>query len=871
MVHSKRSYVQRAFDEDWICVFPTEASARSALVDYALHGSKQAILSSRAISFDTFKGLFLDHEEDLLPANNLVRLLFVHQALDDNLPLTRLLNPAYPESKSRFASFLASILPSLKLCVDYSVFGQLEGDLKRDLLILYQRYEQFLNEHGLFEPRYASLVVPQGWDTSKRYCVLFSDTIAQAKALYEELGFPSWLELRPSPEHDEAWLEVFENHILEIRTTLRRIQTLFNQGVSASSIVIGCTQPDILLPQLLEEAALYDIPLVSRDGKSALSYPSGRFLSRIQEVYDDSFSLESLKSLLLEPGVPYKDPELGRSLIKQAVDKSILHGSLEERDQFTELLGDPQLTRWYRGLKRSIIGVVNAKEVEELRRKLSAFQTDYFTEEQWRGSEDEEVYSFCLDTLDQIKIAMQQSGVQTYPNLFSFFLSFLESKLYVPQQAAQGISVYAWPQVAGICAEYLFVIGLDQESASCVEAPLSFLPLEVDETLRHEVDTTEALLKAASAPCVQATLSCHNRRYEGEMLPASYFIQANRLIYHSLSPNYSDDPYRAELELYLSSMQPPAKALPCQRAAFQQARQTVLTSRLDDWTRYPIPIQLVNRLKREVDSKMVLVLSQTQTDLFDRCPYAWLARYLYGISREEYEANRIDHPTIGVLLHRVYQRFFSTIVDFSAEKVDEYRQLLARLFDECLVEIYGTEGPTPSVRTWIIAEYRASVLKIIEQEAKMFDASRSIGFELELKRCIDDLVLTGRIDRLVCLDPNTRHRYAVIDYKKGKVPMRKIEPKPASYQLPLYRLLVEEAYGEKAAHAAYYSVAEGKYFSIWTENDSEEANLADQLLEERLRSLKEAVDAGQLMATPTKERCPSCEYRSLCRRRYATR
>ncbi|WP_298505536.1 PD-(D/E)XK nuclease family protein [uncultured Sphaerochaeta sp.] len=871
MVSSKRSYVQQAFDEGFVCVFPTEVAARSYLVDYALHSKNQAILSGRAISFDTFRAMFLQHEAHLAPSNSLVRSLFVHQVLEQGLPLTSLMNPRYPEARNRFLSYIASILPSLKQACDEEVLSLLEQGMQRDLILLYQQYRQFLAEHALFEPRYAEPSLPNDWDASKRYCILFSDTISGSEALYASLGAPSWLSMQPTPATDLATMEVFGNHVMEIRTTLRRIRSLLGRQVPAHSIVIGCAAPQILLPVLEEEAALYDIPLVIREGRQALQYPSGRFLSGLQEVYDDQFSLESLKSLLLDPDIPYKDRGLHHRFLARAVDKSIVHGSLKAKDQFTEMLKDSELCFWYRSLKQSIVDIVTASDIEMLRRKLNHFQDTYFRAEQWRGTEDEDVYSFCLDAIDHIKVAMEKCSLSTYPNLFSYLLSYLQTKPYVPQQHKEGIAVYAWPQAAPLIADHLFFLGLDGEAAATVERPLAFLPAHIHEALRREVDTTKATLLCACMGDGSVTLSCHSMRYEGHLLPPSMFLEEDALLHHSHSPNLCEDPYLEELQLYKERREGTAAVLPSQRRFFLQARRTSLRLRKDDYTRHPIPRKLVSQLKEERSGRAMLELSPTKIDLFDRCPYAFLAHYLYKVTKEEYDVERVDHLMIGNLLHLVYQRFFSEIVDFNPALLGHYRERLSTLFDDVLTELYGSEGPTPSIRSWIIASYREAVAAILGQEAKLFSHTRSILFEQELAYEMGDLYLHGRIDRIICLNPPDGKRYVVIDYKKGEAPMTKLKTPLDSYQLPLYRNLVEQVLDAHTSVAAYYSVKEGRYRCLWTDENSEEALFGDELLSERLSSLAESVEAGHFMATPSKKHCSGCDYRSLCRRRFATR
>ncbi|NCC65809.1 MAG: hypothetical protein EOM15_14265, partial [Spirochaetia bacterium] len=305
MALTKRSYVHQAFDDGYICVFPTEVVARSYLLDYALNGKKQAILCSQAISYDTFRAQFLPHHTHKRPANNLVRQLFIHQFLEAGNRLQYFLNSEYPEADARFSSYLAGVLPSLSLALDAGLLAHLERPMVQDILLLYQSYVQFLDDHELFEPRYEQFSEPPDLDRSKKYCILFCDTIAEAKELYEKLDKPSYIRLAPTPK-TESWiaLEVFPNHMQEIHTTLRRIRSLLENGVPTYAIGIGCASAAIMVPSLSQQAKLYGIPLSVREGKSPLSYSSGRFFSLLKDVYDDLFSLESLKSLLLDLAIP---------------------------------------------------------------------------------------------------------------------------------------------------------------------------------------------------------------------------------------------------------------------------------------------------------------------------------------------------------------------------------------------------------------------------------------------------------------------------------------------------------------------------------------------------------------------------------------
>lgn len=859
----KRAYVFSAFETGAVCVFPTEAAARSALVDYALHSETGSILRDRAISFDTFRSRFLAQSETLAPSNTLLRQLFVHQIIDSGAPLSRLINTRYPQSFNRLERTIASMLPSLSIIVgDGELLDRLDGKLRADLMLLYGAYQRFLSEHRLFEPRYMEAALPPNWDASIRYLILYSDTVAQSGSLLAELGYPANIELWPTPTAELALLSVYPNHIQEIRSTIRTIKGMLEEGVESHQIILGCASADTLLPILREEAAHYDLPLSIREGRSPLTYPGGRFLLRLSEVYDDSFSLESLKGLLLDPSVPWADEEVGHQFIRRAIDKSIFEGSVHRNDQFIERLQHRDLVAWYRDLKKSIVGIVESESAPELRRKLNHFQDTYFSEEQWHGSVGEEVYSFCLDTIAEIEQALMRTETAAYKRLFSWLITTLRAKRYVFQQRDSGIAVYAWPQVATMNASHLFVIGLDQEGASVVERPLFFLS---DEEERGASDTTMAHLVAASLTGPSVHLSCHLRRYEGETLPPAPFFEQGRLVELKRSLLIEDDPYLKELALWRGETGIESRCLASQRQWFDRARQTTLRPRSDDYTYHPIHRSLVGHLKEERNGQTLLSLSATKIDRFDRCPYIFLARYLLRVSKEEWQPALVDHRLIGNLEHLVLQRFFDAVNPFDSAREEEYGPLLLALFDEALIEVFGERGPTPSIRAWIVSAHRPLLMAILGEERRHFDGERSVGLEADLSVIEGGLYLNGQIDRIV---ERSRGEHVVIDYKKGDLPMKKMSERPQSYQLPLYQRLIEAGGEALCAKAAYYSVKDGRYVALWDRADSEEASLSRDVLLWRLDTLSQAVDNGELMATPSQKSCKGCEYRPLCRRRY---
>jgi len=625
-----------------------------------------------------------------------------------------------------------------------------------------------------------------------------------------------------------------------------------------------------MLPSLEQEAWLYDLPLVIRQGRSPLLYPSGRFFSCLKEVYEERFSLESMKTLLLDIGIPWRDLKTQRKLLAVAVDRAVLQGSLWGSDQWTEQLRNTSLIAWYKAFKESVIGICTAKDIEELRKKLNHFQDTYFIDTQWSGTQGEDVYSFCLDAMESIKGAMASVSIDSHPSLFSFFLDYLDTKLYVPQMQEEGIQVYPWPLTAPLEAKHHFILCLDHSGSACLTKPLALLPQTVEAKDRREEDTTVATLKAALLSEGDLYLSYHTTSYEGEALPPTYFLEKNLLTEKRKEVAQAPDPFVGE-DLVWKGEAPLAVATNRQQWWFAKAIHTSLSPKRSDFARDPLPLEWVPLLKQEIEGKTRIHLSPTGLDTFVRCPYAWLCNYLFEVDQSEYQVLNVDHRLIGSFLHAVYEAFFREIEYFSPNKMEEYRLLLLALFDQKLLEYFGEGGPNPPTRAWIIYEFRERCTGILEAEEALFSHTRSVFFEKKLSFVNDLFSLEGRIDRIICLDPPEGKLYAVIDYKKGKVPFSKVKEEVPSFQLPLYRKLVGEVLQADVVNASYFSIKDGRYSAIWDRADTSIMEFCDKALEDVLQRMARAIEEGHLEATPSKESCKGCIYRPICRRRFATR
>ena len=854
-----------------VCVLPTEAARRSHLIEYALTSEEGVIAGDSVLSFDTFRSSFLPVYPDRTPSNTLIRFIFATEFVESGNSISSFYNPDFPESKHQALGVIASMLPSLLKVLTSRIGDLLPRELFRQLQAVHASYMKFLDRNNLFEPDYDPVSVPSGWNTEREVRILYSDLESEAVTLYEELGRPTWLKLIPTPKADTPTVDVYANHLQEIRSTLRRIRDLLEQGVATHEIMICLANSDELLATLEDEAYFYGIPLAVRQGRSILKYPAGRFFSLMNEVHSDRFMLKSLKALLLEPAIPWKDKERIQEFIRLCLKDTILYGSQAPPDYFELRLSNRSLRRWYMTFRDALTAIVQATTVADLVRSLSFFRKRFWEEEEWHGTLQEEVFAHAMKQIEKLDQALRACNRERLDGLYALFLSHLQRTQYVPQQQDEGIGVYRWPQGASIAGPNRFFLGLDQEGAEVVDDPFPFLSERVRQILMKWKELGRYHLQAASLG--NSILSCHRRSNNGEKLIHFFFLEEGTVHLHEESLLLDKDPLSGELKRVLKKGGD-QKPTYLQRLSFNRAEIGSLRRRSqeNDHTWSPIREHL-RGLPYEEDGR--LPLSATKIDAFAKCPYTYLASYLYKIEPFDYRETLIDNKAIGVLLHDAYGRFFSSIGHFDSGKIESYKIELQTAFDHALLKTYGTKGPTASIRQWIIHTFRPKILKILEQEKKFFENLRTSEIEKELEWKGDRVILDGRIDRIIEID-RKENQWGVVDFKKGKgfdpVKYEKDEQvkQAVSYQLLVYQALIERNDLGKAMVAAYYSVEDGKYRFLYERKDAKKQELCRIELDKMLERILSEVQRGDFAATPGDKACRQCSFRALCRRRYST-
>lgn len=854
----KRSYVFGNLKSGDVCVFPSEVAARYWAQQYVLQTEDGALRSDHAISWDTFVSLLQSDPQGRKEADDLVRLLFVE--LWGKAHAFSYYHAGAEESLPRLERYLATILPQLADVTASEAFLQLDPAMQQDLRSLHQGYVAFLQEKGMYEPSYQKPVN----QTGLRYRVLFADCLPGASRILCGVQPEGSVRVIPSPPGKPEGIVVYDNHVQEIRSTLRAVRALLDEGVPVDSIIIATANSSQMMPVLQLQAPQFDVPLSLRYGQNPLEHPAGRFLLSLGQVYTSQFLLDDLKGLLLDPALPWSDEQLAvfHRFLAQAVEDSVDRGSTGTDDLWIKNLKDSSLVAWYKKFKTDLKELNDADTVDRLTRLLHGFQDRYFRPGGWKGFPGEERYTFCMDTLEAIGDSMQACGVETHPGMLSLLVSVLGKRRYVAQSSGEeGVHVYRWTDANALDVPHAFYLAMDWKGTQVVDKPLDCLPDTIAEEARQEENLTDANIRLVAMD--GAVISYNRRDYGGDHRAPSAFSR-------ELEPPVLPDVWKAELSLW------EGETVPMKGSMYQQASRNAYLSKDPHAARFslegnPFPDDLASL---NVDHWNV---SPTALDQFVKCPFAWCCQYLFGVTEMRFLVNLVDEGTIGSMLHLAYRKFFSSVGRFDRRNIPQYRTRLETCFDESMVETYKEEGPDPAGRAWIVTRFRDAAVGILEKEAELFDGKTTVETEGSHKISWEDgISLSGRIDRVVDMGDGTM---AVIDYKKSKAPLsisatarNKPESLPEKFttlQLPLYRALIEQSLGKDVSWAGYYVIQDGKYVAIWSNGDDPAKEAGSKRLENELQAFRDALRHRSFPATPSDDACKQCAYRPVCRRRFS--
>ena len=840
LIMTEKEKLYRLIDDGYTLVFPTEESARVFSVSYVLDLQK-GLLADSVIAFDKFEKLFYpdDGRSEITDSQ---RIVFSYYAAENLSGLFRyFVSEDHPEIKGRLHTFIASMLGRLDEVMSVTVRKR---DALADAMLVRAEYSRYLSELNLRDKVLEEPFIPA--DLGK-YAIVMPSAFPKERKLLKLLSSSGNVRFIDSETSLDTPLYVFSNEKSEIRAMFLKIRKLIDNGTDLSDIVIVTAALERVSPYLEKEAYLHDIPLDFVSGASPLSYPAGSFLSMLRDIYQSHYSIESLKSLFLDPAIPFSRPDALRAFIARAISDSVSFASAKD-DRYARIDSE-EIGDIYRTFRKDLDALMRETRPERITPLLHALMSHMLIKDQFNGNEDDkDTYSFAMNALQDFLADTGKAGSAGFGfsiPLFPEFISYLEGIMYVPRKKAGGIKIYPFTQDAAVYAPYRFIISLNEsDGAKRVKDAAFFSDYELDE--RGEEDITENILRAYDAFSDNLYLSAASETYEGAVLPLMKLRQEKGNI-------DLDDPWRYECSLT------DGRIYPLQREGFDKAMHSSLKRRI-----YSEDIARGMNGKPE---KGTLMLSFSKVDKYRQCPFAYAMRYRFLLDENRhFVSEETDNLEIGTRLHSVMEQFYKEGGRWPEKRIPEIFDQEMDLWQDG--KRHGDDGSIVSVRASDLRPSQNMVINIrkrflqnmidlairMNDEAEVFEDGVERNFRSDSEG--HGYILDGKADRIASMPEGL----VIYDYKKGRA-FSKDKITDKSLQFYIYRLLVERELSMHVARASFVTLTDGKISDI---DLSESDDYVLSVLDEAAEGMRK----GSWTALPDEDKCGSCSFRMICRRRF---
>jgi RecB family exonuclease len=849
---------------DYRFVFPSEVTAASWRRAILTQIKARAVRSDRFISWDKFKELLFRTRRDKRPVNNIQRRLFAERLLNENSKepfLTYIIGKEAAPFSGSFTQYLTKLLPSIHRVISHTKFSAvLPDDLQHDLIRIENRYNAFLENISAFEP---SREKPDTASLTGRWKIVFPGLITDFTEFAPVLKQNPVIEYVPAPMPDRyPAVTMFRNSYQEYRYLFKNLQELIDRGIHPSDISVSAGDIDAAGPVIQELALLNDIGISLRSGDPLSSSLPGKMFTMIFQVLSGNFTIDALKNLLLNQGIPWADAPGNRNIITRLLSSGYIKAPPG---------GFPNKT-W--NVIKDLEAVRNASQFTGLRQSIYRFITRNINSDMW-DDESLNTLQSIMDTLNDLVI-IELDNQLTSESPLAFLINIISTKKYVPKAEAELIPFYAYRPAAGIYPEYHFITGCSEAASRIMANPFTFLREDFSRTMGFEgEDLSNRYLSVYAVSGKEVRFSYSAEGLTGPQLSPPVFLEKGEV----------KVPEQTEIEnLYLEDNYFREQSIWCQQDITNDfrpkllqhsgANRALITSLIEKSTDFTADIithgevkNLVLSMNRNQEDGLS-EYSSTKIETFTHCPFRCLLIHLLDVSADDYVWELDSPKEIGSLYHEIVSRLFSLPLS-EKNTADVIQQVISE-----------NKTISPLVLNTLYPQIEKEIQILVKQYSNMYGSYKSAGQEKSFALSVPGKYrITGRIDHL--LQNKETENFTILDYKLKNVPKKKEILgsegfEPCSFQLPLYMALIEHA-GLPAGEAGYYSFKKGEFTHLLGEGKKSWINRED-----KNGLIRSAIDKVEYVHKKIHEgdfRCPDpmtgcdtgCDLRSICRKRYSTK
>ena len=218
----------------------------------------------------------------------------------------------------------------------------------------------------------------------------------------------------------------------------------------------------------------------------------------------------------------------------------------------------------------------------------------------------------------------------------------------------------------------------------------------------------------------------------------------------------------------------------------------------------------------------VLKTSVSRLEQYRKCPFSFHLKY--GLKLKERENLRIKPIDTGSFMHDIIDTFFENVKNIKSITEDEIDEIVINIINEKLElskNYIFTSTPKFIVLTNRLKKVIIQSIKYIVYQIKNSDFE-ILANELEFKRKIDNIEITGKIDRIDGLDTKDGKHIRIIDYKSSdkNIDLNELVS-GTGIQLITYLDSIVEEDGSKPAGMLYFSLIDPVIKSDRNKTDEE--------------------------------------------------
>ena len=809
--------------EDVVFVFPTDV----ALVSWAEWCIKnpqasgvKAVALERFIAWDTFKEKYAVARESgrhAVPAA--LRKIFVRNLIEENAAAVRsgkplfksIVHPQFAAEADSFADWIAGNFPLLKTWYEkFSRYAsdhpETADDEDEDYLMLYRRYVDFLGDE-MFEPAW---LVPDFTEERKKFIIFFPEQLEDFDE-YEAVFAASENIISyvlPEKEVHAGEVFVYPDARTELRRTalcIRDIVEKSGEELSYEDIALHVPDLETYRPYIERELTNYRIPFVVRSGVRFTVGSAGSIFEDIDECRKTDYSYDSVRRLVLDGRVPWKNKALNESLVREG---NRLHCicNYGGGDVWLESLAksgrSERELELYKRLKKSIEAVTGAKTFEGLRTAWLMFKNEFLSDDEF-SVEANNVLGRCIAELETL-VAIEKDYIVPLDlqlrSPFSFFINELRSKTYRPQDTLSGVSVFDYKVAA--CAAYPvnIVINCTQDALTVVRKPLGFLNTQKRRALgiRDSDAASTAFIrlygKFNNTIGARSIFSCSERTFSGFAIPHTYFdiapAEKNHTPFDELDAN---DFILNEKKWFLSESDAPRALSDLQKAQYEHWKvssdfsvNAPRAQSVDAGVKKIIDYVLKERRTPNGSSSedaFAVKISQSDMRDFFPCPRKWIFKSVVKLREDSLDASLFEKYDQGNINHKILELLFKTfdtlpVTDEDGtfgERENDIRKLIKEKTREAIYDKSFDFYHSP-LALRVLEEQSHKFEKIIIdflhefcKREKGFGGCRVVSTEAQFDAWENEkrYKYFGKID---CILSDDAGRIIIVDYKNTSLP-----------------------------------------------------------------------------------------------------